>query len=91
MESAEMSVEITADDVRASVKDYLSRFLGDLDGMEDAKLITGGLLDSLVAIQMIDFIQDRFGVTVENEDLEMANFDSIHQIVAFVERKRGAR
>ncbi|MDI5961383.1 acyl carrier protein [Streptomyces sp. SL13] len=84
-----MAVEVSADQVRDAVKAYLGRFLDDMDGMEDVDLISGGLLDSLVAVQLIDFIQNRFGVTVDDEDLEIANFDSVNRVVAFVERKRG--
>ncbi len=85
-----MPVEVSADEVRAEVKRFLSRFLDEVDGIEDVKLITGGLLDSLVAVQMIDFIQSRFRITVEDEDLEIANFDSVNDVVAFVGRKHGA-
>jgi acyl carrier protein len=83
-----MPVQTSADRIRDAVRNFLSRFLDDVDGIDDIDLISGGLLDSLVAVQMIDFIQNRFGVTVQDEDLEITNFDSVNRVVAFVMRKQ---
>ena len=83
-----MPVQISADQVRDAVRNFLSRFLDDMNGKDDVGLISGGLLDSLVAVQMIDFIQNRFDVTVQDEDLEITNFDSVNRVVAFVVRKQ---
>lgn len=82
-----MPVEVSTQEVRSAVQEFLKRFIDDVEGIDDVRLITGGLLDSLVAVQMIDFIQQRFGITVEDEDLEIANFDSVNGVVAFVDRK----
>ncbi|WP_172639308.1 acyl carrier protein [Streptomyces tailanensis] len=84
-----MPVEVSTQEVRSAVQEFLKRFIDDVEGIDDVRLITGGLLDSLVAVQMIDFIQQRFGITVEDEDLEIANFDSVNGVVAFVDRKAG--
>lgn len=82
-----MPSRVSTTQLRAALRDFLSRFVGDLDIADDTPLITGGVIDSLTAVQMIDFVERQCGVTVLDEDLEMANFDSLAAVAAFVERK----
>lgn len=72
--------------IRADVLDFLAGFMDDLRVGDDDPLITGGLVNSLVAVQLIDLISERYGVTVADEDLDLANFDTVAGIHAFVER-----
>ncbi|MBS2533105.1 acyl carrier protein [Catenulispora sp. NF23] len=84
-----MPVRVTADEARSVVLDYLERFLDDVEGIDDTPLITGGLLDSLVVVQLIDHLQQSFDIAVADEDLELSNFDSVNAIVGLVARKTG--
>lgn len=54
----------------------------------DDDLLAGGIIDSLAVSQLIEFLQDRYGVSVGIDDLVPANFQSVRAIEAFVERKR---
>ncbi|MEU7039445.1 acyl carrier protein [Streptomyces varsoviensis] len=78
----------TGRDVRKAVKEFLGRFVDDPDIFEERPIITAGLLDSLVATQMIDFIEQHCGAPVLDEDLELENFDTLDAIEEFVRRKR---
>ena len=53
-------------------------------------IISSQLLDSIAAVQLIDFIERSFAVFVDDEDLVLANFDSVDAIVALVRTKSGA-
>jgi acyl carrier protein len=54
----------------------------------DESLIAGGLLDSLAVVELTAFVENTFGITVEDEDVVPANFETIEQLAAFVTRKR---
>jgi acyl carrier protein len=56
----------------------------------DASLLEAGIIDSTGVLELVDFIEATYGVTVEDEELLPENLDSIQSIVAFVERKRSA-
>jgi methoxymalonate biosynthesis acyl carrier protein len=49
-----------------------------------------GLVTSLFAVQLVEFVEAEFGFTVESEDLELDNFRSVSAIAAFVRRKSAA-
>lgn len=49
-----------------------------------------GIIDSTGILEVINFLQDEFGIRVEDEEMVPANLDSVNSIVAFVERKRKA-
>ena len=61
---------------------------GSLPG--DASLLEAGIIDSTGVLELVGFIEETYGVRVEDEELLPENLDSINSIVAFVERKRAA-
>jgi methoxymalonate biosynthesis acyl carrier protein len=44
-------------------------------------------INSMFAMQLVLFIEKQFGVKVEDEDLEMANFRTLSALARLVERK----
>lgn len=57
--------------------------LGDADS-----LTAQGILDSTGALELVTHLQERYGVTVQDEELHPDNLDSVEKIAAFIERKR---
>jgi acyl carrier protein len=55
---------------------------------DDDNLFENGFVDSLFALQLVAFVENRFGVRVDDNDLDLANFSSVSRIVAFVRHKR---
>ena len=46
-----------------------------------------GILDSTGVLELVTFVETRFGVKVQDEELVPENFDSLAALSAFVERK----
>lgn len=66
-------------------------FTDDPKALENAdSFIKKGIIDSTGILEVINFLQDEFGIQVEDEEMVPANLDSVNSIVAFVERKRKA-
>ncbi len=57
---------------------------------DDLSLIENDLVDSTGILELVSFIEEHFGVKVEDADLVPANLDSIGRIVAFIGRKQTA-
>ena len=55
---------------------------------EDGSLIENGLIDSTGILELVAFVEETFDITVSDEEILPANFDSIAKVQAFVERKR---
>jgi acyl carrier protein len=56
----------------------------------DQSLIASGILDSMAFLQLVGFLEEKFGITVEDNELLPANFETINAICTFVEQKSGA-
>ena len=49
-----------------------------------------GIIDSTGILEVIYFLEDELGVTVEDEEMIPENLDSVDNIVAFVNKKKAA-
>jgi acyl carrier protein len=51
-------------------------------------LLTKGIVDSHGVMELVGFLEERYGISVEDADLTPENFESLNSIQGFVERKR---
>jgi acyl carrier protein len=56
---------------------------------DNASLLDGGVIDSTGVLELVSFVEDTFGITVEDSEMLPDNLDSIEQIAQFVIRKKG--
>jgi acyl carrier protein len=56
-------------------------------GPED-DLIKRGIVDSLGVMQLVDFCESRYGITVTDADLVPENFQTVRRLAEFVDGKR---
>ncbi|WP_305787971.1 acyl carrier protein [Symbioplanes lichenis] len=77
------------DGVTDEVRSYLAEALGDAPGPGEDYFATGRV-NSLFALQLIVFVEARFGLVVEPEDLDLAHFRTATAIASFVAAKRAA-
>lgn len=52
-------------------------------------LLEKGLIDSTGILELVDFLQKKFGVPIEDHEITPANLDSIGKIARFVRQKKG--
>lgn len=80
------------DDVRTEVRSFIvESFLFGDDSQplpDDMSLIDNDLVDSTGVLELVGFIEERFGVAVEDGEIVPANLDTIERIAAFVARKQ---
>jgi acyl carrier protein len=53
----------------------------------DESLIQTGILDSLSLLRMVSFIEEEFGIVVEDDELNLDNLESFNKIINLIERK----
>jgi acyl carrier protein len=64
-----------------------------LFGKEDAPLANGdsllelGIIDSTGVLELVSFLEQKYGFTIQDEELVPENLDSIDRLVRFVTRK----
>ena len=55
----------------------------------DTSLFQGQVLDSLNLVELITFVETRFGIKVAPSEVSIDNLDSVSRIVGFIQRKLG--
>jgi methoxymalonate biosynthesis acyl carrier protein len=78
--------------VGREVKENILAFLGryvKTKVEDDLNLFSSGLVNSLFAMQLVLYVEKQFKIKVENEDLDLKNFNSVNAISDFVCRKSG--
>jgi acyl carrier protein len=59
--------------------------------VQDAdNLLETGVIDSLGVLEIVNFLNEQFALSVEDDDLTPENFQSIHSIADFVEKRLAA-
>lgn len=77
------------DDIKSQTRAFLGRFIGAGHlGSDDEDMFARGLVNSLFAMQLIAWVEKTFAIRVEDQDLEITNFNSVNAIDRFVARKR---
>ncbi|HSH74648.1 MAG TPA: acyl carrier protein [Longimicrobiales bacterium] len=81
-------------DVRQQIRSYIMEnylFTTDDSELGDSdSLMLRGIIDSTGALEVILFLEESYGITVDEEEMIPENLDSVDQIVAYVGRKRPA-
>ena len=79
--------------IEATVENFISNEL--LFGQSrtqidpDQDLINSGLLDSVAILRLILFIEEQFGVRIEDGEVLPDNFRTINMVKGFVQAKQG--
>jgi methoxymalonate biosynthesis acyl carrier protein len=60
---------------------------GGRDVSEDEPIIENGVLTSLQTVELVMFLEERFGIMVEDEELDEENFGSVNAIAGLVANK----
>lgn len=57
---------------------------------DETRLVEEEIIDSLGIFLLLGFIKENLGVEIDPEDVTLENFATVNDIVALVERKKGA-
>ena len=79
-----------------SIRDQLRQFITtnfyvpDPDALaDDASFLDSGIIDSTGVLELVGYLQDELGVTLDDGEIVPENLDSIANLVGLVQRKRG--
>lgn len=79
----------TADIERQIHSFVLTNFLfgQSVDLEPDDSLLGRGLIDSTGVLELVDFLEERYEIKVEDEEVIPNNLDSVRKVAAYVARK----
>ena len=62
---------------------------GQDDGFgDDVSFLEKGIIDSTGVLELVSFVEDKYGISVDDEELVPDNFDSLNNLSAYIARKR---
>ncbi len=76
-------------DIEHEIQTFLvDNFLfGRVEELREDEPLLGNVIDSTGVMELVMFLQDRFGITVEDGEVTTENLDSVKNAARFVEIK----
>jgi acyl carrier protein len=75
------------DDTKTRIRTFLAKFFQNYTVQDDEDIFALGFVNSLFAMQLVMFVETEFGISVENDDLDIDNFRTVNAIAQLIERK----
>jgi acyl carrier protein len=78
-----------ATDIEQEIRTFITEnfLFGRDEALTDDVPLLGNVIDSTGVIELIGFVQHRFAISVDDEEVMTDNFGSVKNVVAFVEKK----
>jgi acyl carrier protein len=76
-------------DIEQEIRAFVTQnfLMGSSEALNDDASLLGNVIDSTGVIELIVFVQERFVISVEDEEVMTDNFGSVKNVVAFIEKK----
>ena len=79
--------------LKAEIRQFIidNFYYGEDDGTlgDQVSFLQNGIIDSTGILELVSFIQEKYGIRVLDDELLPENLDSLDNIQAFVARKTG--
>jgi acyl carrier protein len=74
--------------IRQFIEANLVVFEDEAEFTDSDNIFEMGFVNSLFAMKLVSYIEQEFTIEVDNEDLEISNFNSVDRIVGYIENKK---
>jgi acyl carrier protein len=73
--------------VKATIKAFLHSHIRGVQVRDADDIFVMGLVNSLFAMQLVEFTETRFGIEIDADDLQLDNFRTVNALSALIGRK----
>ena len=81
-------MSVNTETASAAIREWLQENVtGNRPVADDELLIENGVLTSLQTVELVMFMEDRFGIVVEDDELDEETFATVQSIATLVENK----
>lgn len=85
-----MSASDILNRTRAYVLENFLYMRKDAQLSETDSLLGSGVIDSMGVLELVEFVQSEFNVTVEDEDITEENFGTLEAITQYIHSRRAS-
>ncbi len=78
-------------DAKKKIKDFIvENFLyGSAESLQDdTSFLEEGIIDSTGVLELVEFLEEEFEISVDDEELIPENLDSINNVATYLEKKK---
>ena len=93
MTLASASADASPSTIKTTVRQYIrdNFLMGTAEAYaDDASFMDAQLLDSTGFLELVQFLEETYGIKVEDEEMMPDNLDSLDAVARFVSRKQAA-
>ena len=78
--------------IAADIRNYIAQnILFNTNGypyLDEASFLDEGIVDSMNVLELVNYVEARYGIKVDQQDIVPDNFDSVRSLAAYVQRKQ---
>lgn len=74
-------------DARSEIRSFIQKRINNDELKDSDNIFKLGFVDSMFALQLVYFVEKEFQVAVDDDDLDLSNFNSVDAIDRFVKSK----
>jgi acyl carrier protein len=82
---------MNTDEMKSKLAEYVTREIlkqSDRKLRSDEPLLTSGLVDSFHLVDLALFVEDTFGVHIDDSELNASTFDSLDGLVSLIQSRQ---
>ncbi len=87
----ELEEHMNSDEISAKLADYLSKEILNQPNraiQPGEALLSSGLIDSFHLVDLALFVEDNFGVHIDDSELNASTFDSLNGLVSLIQSRQ---
>lgn len=77
-------------EIKTKIRQFLANYFRNYDLQDDEDIFSLGFVNSLFAMQLVQFVEKEFQIAVEDDDLDIDNFRTINRLTSMIERKQAS-
>jgi acyl carrier protein len=84
---------VKMNEIQEQIKDYIvTKFMFDRSALgPDEDLLNQGIVDSMGILQLVNHLEETFGIRINDEDIVPDNFRSLRTLAELVMQKNGVK
>jgi acyl carrier protein len=88
MSTEPMTSDVVREELREFIKENFLYTRPDMELRDDDDLMQLGIIDSLGFVELVEEVQDRYGIQVQDIEITEENFSSVSALVRYLDQKR---
>ncbi|HEX3045789.1 MAG TPA: acyl carrier protein [Bacillota bacterium] len=77
-------------EIKQKIRSFIEKNMviyDEVDFSDDDNIFSMGFVNSLFAMKLLTYIEKEFKITVDNVDIDLANFSTVNNMVNLINRK----